>query len=89
MVPPELIAPGIATPPGYTLLSSVQFLNTLTAACDDGVAEIAIATQTVKARPLFIAPLYSTLRTLPRWLPGLSPAGKPVGSLPQVAKLGF
>jgi hypothetical protein len=52
------MAPGIATPPGYTLLSSVQFLNTLTAACDVGIAEIAIATQTIKARSFFIASIY-------------------------------
>ncbi len=30
--PPLLTAPGRATPPGYTLLSSVQFLNVFAAA---------------------------------------------------------
>jgi hypothetical protein len=49
-----LIAPGIATPPGYTLLSSVQFLNTFVTACDDGIIEIAIARQIAKENNLFI-----------------------------------
>jgi hypothetical protein len=32
VTPPRLIAPGFATPPGYTLFNSEQFLNTLAAA---------------------------------------------------------
>ena len=66
MIPPELIAPGIATPPAYTLLSSVQFLNTLAAAWEDGVTALAIVRQIAKASDLFISSLYSTLRAFPR-----------------------
>jgi len=36
VAPPELIAPGLATPPAYTLFSSVQFLKTLSAASAGG-----------------------------------------------------
>jgi len=61
-----LMAPGIATPPGYTLLSSVQFLNTLLAAWDDGIAKVAIAKHVAKIRNLFISKGYLVFRHIVR-----------------------